>query len=364
MFILSHLSVNKTILTILFVIATLYLYAQKDSSQSSTVKRDYYVEDLTSKINASLFISNAHNSFSFNNKGQIDYQPNEYLGFGIKLIHKWLGLAYVYTPSNLLEKIKGNTTHSNLTLNGYGKKIGFDLYYLSYSGYYIANTNQISELKRPDKTYIIRPDISTTNIGSNVYYIFNHKKYSYRSTFLQNEIQKHSAGSFLINTSFSYYNINADSSIAPLGLNNTNKIDFDASIRKGDFYSICLMPGYAHTFVIKEKLFVTLSLLFGANFQQQHYFVANDNNDINKFIVAPKATGRAGFGYNGKRFYTGISVIGDNYTLPLGKNEKLNYLMGSATYYFGMRFNLPKSLKGVSSKMDKLPVIIFQKLSP
>jgi hypothetical protein len=80
----------------------------------------------------------------------------------------------------------------------------------------------------------------------------------------------------------------------PTYLGSGNKIDADASIRKGDFYSICLMPGYAHTFVIKEKFFITLSAFFGANFQQQQYYVGKEINDINKFIIAPKASGRVG----------------------------------------------------------------------
>jgi hypothetical protein len=355
--------VNKLICNIFLLFISFELFGQKDSSKIMNHGRDYYVDDLTSKINISLFTYNARNSFSYDSKGKIDYQPNEYLGIGIKVMHKWLGLAYVYAPTNLQEKSKGTTKYSNFTLNSYGKKIGMDFYYLNYDGYYIANTNQIPELKNNNKPYVIRPDISTTSIGSNLYYIFNHKKYSYRSTFLQNEIQKHSAGSFLINGAFSYYNINADSSIVPTNLGPNNKIDADASIRKGDFYSICLMPGYAHTFVIKEKFFITLSAFLGANFQQQQYYVGNESSDKNKFIIAPKASARVGFGYNGKRFYAGLAAIGDNYTLPLGANEKLNYLMGNGTFYFGMRFNSTKAFEKVSSFMDKIPGILLQRIN-
>jgi hypothetical protein len=355
--------VNKQILSLLFLFFSCAAWAQTDSSKATKLGREYFVEDLTSKINVSLFTYNAKNSFSYDSKGKIDYQPNEYLGFGIKVMHKWLGLAYVYAPTNLQEKTKGTTKYSNFTLNSYGKKIGLDFYYLKYDGYYIANTNQIPELRNNNKPYLIRPDISTTNIGSNLYYIFNHKKYSYRSTFLQNEIQKHSAGSFMINGSFSYYNINADSSIVPTYLGPGNKVDADASIRKGDFYSICLMPGYAHTFVIKERFFITISAFFGANFQQQQYYVGKELVDRNKFIVAPKASGRVGLGYNGKRFYAGVAAIGDNYTLPLGANEKLNYLMGNGTFYFGIRFNTPKALQKFSSFMDKVPGVLIQRVN-
>jgi Domain of unknown function (DUF4421) len=123
------------------------------------------------------------------------------------------------------------------------------------------------------------------------------------------------------------------------------------------------MPGYAHTFVIKEKFFITLSAFLGANFQQQQYYVGNESIDKNKFIIAPKASARVGLGYNGKRFYTGLAAIGDNYTLPLGANEKLNYLMGNGTFYFGMRFNMPKAFEKVSSFMDKIPGILIQRIN-
>jgi hypothetical protein len=117
--------VNKQILYILFLFLSHGAGAQTIISKTVKLGREYYVEDLTSKINVSLFTYNAKNSFSYDSKGKIDYQPNEYLGIGIKVMHKWLGLAYVYAPTNLQEKSKGTTKYSNFTLNSYGKKIGF-----------------------------------------------------------------------------------------------------------------------------------------------------------------------------------------------------------------------------------------------
>ncbi len=352
---------KKYILIFILFFNTILLFSQNDSVGNSQASRDFYIEDLSSKINLTLFTYNATNSIVFDSKGKIDYQPNENVGFGIKIQHKWLGLAYVWAPTGLQEKTKGTTKYHNFSISSCGKRIGFDFYYLFYDGYYIANTNKFPELIRPRQQYVIREDLSTTSIGSNMYYIFNHKKYSYRSTFFQNEIQKHSAGSFIINTSLSYYNISADSSIVPRNI--FIKTDPDARIRKGDFYSICLMPAYAHTFVIKEHFFITASLFYGINFQQQHYFVDSITSGFNKFIIAPKGSTRLGLGYNGKKNYAGVSAIVDNYSLPLGSGEHLNYLMGSVSFYFGIRLNLPKSLHKISAAMDKLPNILLQKIN-
>lgn len=343
------------------IFSVFYLSALKTSAQENLPVhkgREYYVEDFTSKVNISPFAFKSSNMFTLQGKGRLDYEPNDYLSLGIRFMHKWLGFAYSYAPKNLQERLKGTTTYTNFQLNSYGKKMGFDIYYLGYSGYYISNTRQLEELRTlvPKNEFIKRPDIATISIGTNIYYIYNHKKYSYRSTFVQNEIQKHSAGSFMLSASFSYYNISADSSIVPAAFVN---VENEARLRRGDFYSLCFMPGYGHTFVISNGFFITLSLFGGLNIQQQHYFVDISSKQFDKAAFIPRVMGRGGIGYNSKKFYCGIMSIGDDYVVPLSKGEKLTYLVGSASFYLGFRFNVPKSMQKYSNKLDAVPALFM-----
>jgi hypothetical protein len=232
----------------------------QDSLSRKTKPRTYFVEDISDKLNISLFALNNKNDMTLTGKKgvNLNYVPNDYLVSGIGVRLYWLGLSFGYAPKNLQEKAKGSTTYTHFRLSSYGKKMGFDVYYLDYSGYFLGNSGSIPELNLPQKENYIRPDLNTLNLGANFYYIFNHKRYSYRSTFIQNEIQKHSAGSFMLNASVNYYRLGADSSIVPKSIDPL-KFSKEAKLHEGDFYNFCVMPGYGHTFVVKERLYLTLS---------------------------------------------------------------------------------------------------------
>jgi Domain of unknown function (DUF4421) len=352
---------NKIYTVLLCLLCSYSLFAQ-DSISRKQLPREYFVQDISDKLNVSLFVLSNRNELGLaGDKGaKLNYSPNDYAAIGISVRLHWLGLAFSYAPKNLQENFKGSTTYTHLKLSSYGKKMGFDVYYLDYSGYFLNNTKEMLP-SYPLKHYI-RGDISTLNLGVNYYYLFNHKRYSYRSTFIQNEIQKHSAGSFMLSSSVNYYNVRADSSIVPKAID-LNKFSVEAKIRNGDFYNLCIMPGYGHTFVAYERFFLTLSLFAGIDFQQQHYTseLKTGNRVFDEFEIIPRAMGRTGIGYNSKRFFTGFTGVADVYNLPLGKNERISYNVGSVTFYVGFHFNLPKSVSKYTDKLKMFPNLNFQK---
>ena len=355
---------KKLIYFTLFILVSFNTIKAQDSIKRKQQLRSYFVYDISEKLNVSVyFLSNKSDfSLSGNKAMKLNYSPNDYGAIGLSVRLNWLGIAFGYAPKNLQENFKGTTTYTNFKINSYGKKLGFDIYYLDYSGFYLDNTKEILGSDYPLRHYI-REDLSTLTIGTNFYYILNHKRYSYRSTFIQNEIQKHSAGSFMINGSLNYFNISADSSIVP------KKVDFqkfssEAKIKKGDFYNLSIMPGYGHTFVAFKHWFLTLSAYAGINFQQQHYtseLKDNQNVVFNQFEFIPRAMARAGVGYNSPRFFAGINGVVDVYNLPLGKNEHISYSVGSASAYLGYHFNLPKSISKYTDKMKSYPNLNIQK---
>jgi hypothetical protein len=353
---------KKTITLIIYLLVFAQLILAQDTLKRKNQPREYFIKDISDRLNLSLFFLTNKNDFSLSgNKGvKLNFSPNDYGAIGISVRLHWLGLALGYAPKNLQEKYKGTTTYTNLKLSGYGKKIGVDLYYLDYTGFFIDNSKEVL-INYPLRHYI-RPDLNTLTIGSNFYFIFNHKKYSYRSTFIQNEIQKHSAGSLILNGSINYFNVRADSSIVPKEID-IMKFSPEAKIKQGDFYNLSIMPGYGHTFVAFQRFFFTVSICAGMNFQQQHYTseFKNGNQVFNQFEFIPRALGRTGIGYNSNKFFTGLSVVADVYNLPLGKNERIGYSIGSANIYFGYHFNLPKSITKYTDKIKNLPNINFQK---
>jgi hypothetical protein len=355
---------KKTIYILLFIFISYNNIKAQDSLKRKQFLRDYFVQDISEKLNVSLYFLNNKSDFSLAGIKAIklNYSPNDYGAIGLSVRLNWLGIAFGYAPKNLQENFKGTTTYTNFKISSYGKKLGFDIYYLDYSGFFLDNTKQVLGNNFPLRHYI-RQDLNTLTIGTNFYYIFNHKRYSYRSTFIQNEIQKYSAGSFMINGSLNYFNISADSSIVPKEIDVLNYSP-EAKIKKGDFYNLSIMPGYGHTFVAFKHWFLTLSAYAGINLQQQYY--TSELKDFrtevyNQFEFIPRAMARAGVGYNSPQFFAGINGVFDVYNLPLGKNEHISYSVGSASAYLGYHFNLPKSITKHTDKMKVFPNINFQK---
>jgi hypothetical protein len=334
--------------------------AAQDTSVSYTRKgRPYkrldYVEDLSDMINVAPFVSKSTTGFILSGAKSIEYFPNEGVTLGVKLQHKWLGLALAYSPKKLQDESIGQSDFINIVLNSYGKQLGFDLYYLNYRGYYVRNTGALQRNNPPPpddrNPNNYRYDLNTTNTGLNVYYLFNGKKYSYRSTFLHNEWQKKSAGSFLVTASFNYYRLSGDSTMVPVRYDDRAGIE-QARLKSGDFYSFCLMPGYAHTFVIFKRFFITLVPSTGIMLQTQNYITENNLN-VERQGVNIRSTGRIGVGFNSRRFYCGFSYIGDVYDIQLAKEYRISNQINSSILFAGVRLGVPKSLKKYSDFLGK-----------
>ncbi len=353
-------------LTVVLQLLLLVSYAQIEDStirykkNGETYSRNDYVENMTRYIQLTPLLFASRNHFEIQDQRILSFEPNEAANIGIRLQHRWLGVAISYAPRNIQEDIRGRTDYMNLQLNSYGKKVGFDIYYTNYNGYYIENYKKFPEL---DSLYghhfPLRPDISTTALGANFYYIFNQKKYSYRSTFIQNERQKKSAGSFMLNGSVSYFNISGDSTI--IHPNIKRHYEPAAQFKEGEFYSVSILPGYAHTFVAWQRFYFTFSAFVGIMGQYQSYG-GGQNGYTERFVLLPRGLSKSGFGYNGKKFYTGFSSMIDTYDLPLSKKSRVTYVIGSISFFVGMRIAVPPKLKKYSDALGNFdPLYMFHK---
>jgi hypothetical protein len=325
-------SVLKKYLLLFMLLYCGGILAQKDSTMFvHQPNRNDNISDLSDEINITPFIHNASNGFELRAKKNLRYDPNESIGFGLRLSHKWLILAIGYGPKNIQEKKHGSTDYLNITLNSYGKQLGFDAYYLAYNGYYISNPAGIPELNQAyGKNFPTLPGLSTLNIGCNLFYVFNHQKFPYRAPFVQNELQKRSAGSFILTASFSYYNLKSDTGII-LALA-YNHIPTESRITDGSFNSLSIMPGYTFTLVGLKRFFFTLSPSMGVMVQYQTYCIENETQTRNVVDIAPRIMTRVAMGYNGKHFYTGFTGVLDNYNVHLANKDFLLYTIGGGSF--------------------------------
>ena len=251
-----------------------------------------------------------------------------------------MDLAFNFPFVNNDDDQFGETTRLDIQSNIYLRKFAFNFNLQLYEGYYVNNPtiylpNWTSDLPNPQ-----RPDLKTSTIGANAFYIFKNDKFSYRSTFIFNERQKKSAGSWLAGPYFSYFTVDADSSIVPTELLTTFNPDID--FRATKFVQFGVAGGYAHTFVIGKKFFFSLTLAIGLGPEFRSSKDPENNQKRREALVSGKVTARTALGYNSDKTFFGITTVADSSGGGEEDNAWLEHSVNNLRIFFGKRFDISR----------------------
>lgn len=319
----------------------------KDSLYLAT--RALYVTNKTNELGVSLFNRNPNNQITIRGVNNITYNPNDANTQGIRLQHKWLGIAFGYSPKSLQDQERGTTEEMDLHLFIYGKRNYFDVYYIGYTGFYIENYKKNDSLSKNFNSYPLLPNMKVNGFGANYFFVFNHKKYSLRSSYLMNEIQRKSAGSFILGASANSLGISNPLGESPQLLAQTLP---EERLVSGRFFSASILPGYAHTFILR-KLFFTIAPTLGIVAQHQNFTNADDKKRVRN-TLAFRSVGRIALGYNSDRFYAAITGVNDSYNYQLAPKVQLNTQLSEARLIVGYRFKTKGIAQKISNQMDKI----------
>jgi len=197
--------------------------------------------------------------------------------------------------------------------------------------------------------YPQRADLVTRNFGMSFTYIFNHEEFSLRAPYLFSERQKVGKGSFLFSYVLSSFTMQADSALIPSS--QWGAWGAGAAVNDLRFTSLGLAPGYSYTFVM-QKFFLNLTMALGP----AHYWVrykeelSQSQNDIR---IDFYSLGRVGVGYNGDRFFSGLSFSTQSRNVTYQQTTFQN-TMGSVRIVAGYRFKEKGFLK--KKAIDFIPV--------
>jgi Domain of unknown function (DUF4421) len=324
--------------TLLFV----RLMAQNEvEAYSATLKFDStYIKNYASLLALKLVAVKKFSRVLIKDHAQdkLHYFPNENLNLGVGFNYKWLGLNLAFNLPfiNKDNAIYGNTESIDLQTNIYGRKYGLDAYLQYYKGFYINNPIDVFGTWQ-SASYPTRPDLRTLRLGTDFYYIFNDRKFSYRAAFVQNERQLKSAGSWLLGAYTSYLLIAADSSILPQILaSQMNEIPDIASAR---FINMGVSGGYVHTFVIKKNFFFTFDLQLGVGLQDRLARTFS-NIEYQRGGLQTKSKARFAFGYNTDRYFAGINYLSDNILSRQDDGVQITNSAGLFRLFFGRRLEI------------------------
>lgn len=323
------------------------------------VEREKFIEDYTHLLTLRGFVFLNSNRINYNNTGigkNIEYRPNEPYNYGFGFNYRWLGLSISFPgPDNATGNLKkGKTHHVNLTLYSYGRTIGLELFYNYYKGYYIANPDAIN-WPQQNPSFPQRPDLSMENLGGSMTYIFNHKQFSMRSSFIQTELQKKSALTFLLRPSFGWYRMDADTSITSIPeKSHPQKV---SRIRHADVYNFTISPGIGGTVSLWKHLYATAMIFAGPSIEYK-YLDNFDKKDKEGFNPAFRTSARLSIGYNSKWFFVSISSFGETYASKLDEFTSIGVQLANIRFNLGTRTDiLDKIIKPRPTRNN----IIFEK---
>lgn len=268
------------------------------------------------------------------------------LGVGLYIFEVVLELTVAVPLGERNKRIYGDSESQDLQLNLFAKKWGFEFYRQKYEGFYVRDPG----VNIPSGTaYPQRPDIVTRNAGITGHYVFNNKKFSFRSTYNFADRQLHSAGSIMAFGSISRFKTEGDSAI--LGNNYSNYFGTDARIMEFKSTTLSVTPGYTHSFIYKG-FFLNAAAGIGPAYNWL-YFRSQDGSEEHRIRFTPFYVARVSVGYDSNRFFCGLSYVAQGNRVQF---DTIHLVSSTGTFkvLFGFRFKEVGFLKHRIAEVPQL----------
>lgn len=329
------------ILFLLLFVNPVCLISQVD--QNDKAFDTLYIKDLSNKLAIRVYGINKFNRFRINdnNLGKtVNYNPNSSVNLGFAVNYKWfgLGLAFNFPFLNNDDDIYGKTQRFDIQLSIFPRKFLLDFYLQNYKGFYIENPQQYYTNWAPGNAYPHRSDIYTTSLGSSFTWIFNDQKYSAKAAFIQTDIQKKSAGSFLLGGYFNLLGIGGDSTLLPGLLR--SQFDPELFFNGVSVASLGIAFGYSHTFVMWKKLNFSFTLAPGIASQNYQVTYPDSEENYSGTLISGRFLARLAIVYNSQKAFGGLIVSNDSFSGNTSKTQRnsISADVGVVRFFYGRRF--------------------------
>lgn len=303
----------------------MFSFGERDTNYIKPMQKVYSVS-LTSWLNSWVFYIDP--PFISGNKNNINLAPNliPQLGVGLGLKYASLSIAY-NLPLYLINEQR------------YGQTRFFDIGLSYYKGYFGAETNLslfsgMYQSTGVDQEITVRDDSHLRALFLNLYYVANHKKFSFRSAIKTQELQCKSAGSFIAMLHSGYRIIYADTPFVS-DPTNTGLLNNTQRFRQ---LILSLRPGYAYNFVFnKGTWFVTPALFVGGGFSNLQLGKKNQNTVT--FSEDIDVHAKIALGYNGANYFFNAYASYDAALVQLQTNTAIAFNQTFIGFNVGYRFS-------------------------
>ena len=262
---------------------------------------------------------------------------------------RWFFLGYTFDLRNI--SFGGKKQKRELDFSIYSSKIGIDLFYRRTGSDY-----KIRDVWMGDDVDVTRLEgvpfdgVSVGISGFDIYYIFNHRRFSYPAAFSQSTCQKRSCGSVIAGVGYTKNSLELDYTKLQKAVErncepNTVKIDSGLMFNSVDYYDVNVSCGYAYNWVFAKNWLFCASGAVAFAYKHSDGDM-NEKEDFNFSFdnVNIDGIGRFGLVYNNTRWYAGASAIIRSYNYRKSRFSA-NNTFGSLNVYLGYNFGKKKRYK-------------------
>lgn len=286
-------------------------------------------------------ISTGDQSISFAPKPSVKAGP--YFGW------RWVFAGYTFDLRNI--RFGGKKGKQELDFSIYAAQLGVDIYYRrTGSDYKIRNVN-IPGVDTHSLEGLPFEGLYIATTGANLYYIFNHQRFSYPAAFAQSTCQKISCGSWMAGVGYLRNRLDFDhdklKEYADRYTLKDVEVDTGFTFNSVRYTDVNLSAGYAYNWVFARNWLFCSSLSLALAYKKtegdmntskrKHLGLDFDNFNID-------GIGRFGLVWNNTRWYAGVSAIVRVYNYHK-QHFATNNIFGSINLYVGYNFGLRSAYK-------------------
>jgi hypothetical protein len=333
----------KTATVKLFLMILLFLQAFGHSLGQGTIGRPAkydtaYIFDYKNLLTMRLYglIQDTRLVLDQDQSGKIIFKPNIPYKIGVAGFYKWFGLGLaIGSPLSFIDEDKnGKTEAFDLRLNLYSNIFAIEGQLQRFKGFYISNFPGTA-----GKNFT-SPDMLVYSIGAAGYYIYNYKRFSMRSAYVQTEWQKKSAGSLMVRLGINVSTMDDPGGMIPADFIEMYHFDSLRNFTQATLVSLSLAPGYGYNLVVFKRCYLHAAVFTGPAYNSitDRSVEGNDMVDLFSMLVFL----RGAMGYNGKKFVAGFSAI--LYGFQPFASEEYNFYLDPPQFriWAGMRFDVFK----------------------
>lgn len=319
-----------------------------------------YIEPQHYNYTVMLQNTNTYEGYTFkSSSGQsISFAPRPTMKVGPYVGWRWLFLGYTFDVNNL----HGGKNKKEFDLSLYTSMIGIDLYYRkSGDNYRINSCNIIGSGSHSALRGVPFTGINSSIKGFDIYYIFNHRKFSYPAAFSQTTCQKRSYGSPLLGIGYTNHKVSLDHERLQETLRdyasrhpdiNSEKLVIDSGLmfNSVEYSSFSFSGGYAYNWVFARNCLLSASLSLALAYKQSEGDRSlSENRNRREFSFKNfniDGIGRFGFVWNNRKWYVGASSVMHAYNYKKSRFSTMSYI-GSVNIYAGVNFGKKKEYRQV-----------------